>query len=89
MSKHVQSDPDPNVPTDLNSKLEARSAMASMSLSDYLLIEIKQIAVQRTLEEMRARLARVFLRPTRMSHQLTPYVRSVTVGDSSGCLGSL
>ena len=50
-----------NVPDSLHRTLKARAAMAGMSLSDYLLNEIRQIAERPTMEEMRRRL-----------HQLEP-----------------
>jgi plasmid stability protein len=46
-----------NVPVALHRKLKARAAMAGMSLSDYLLDEIRQAAERPTLDELRARLA--------------------------------
>ncbi|MFZ1104581.1 MAG: hypothetical protein WAN86_17320 [Hyphomicrobiaceae bacterium] len=46
-----------NVPDDLHRRLKARAAMAGMSLSDYLLKEIREVAERPTLEEIRARLA--------------------------------
>jgi plasmid stability protein len=45
-----------NVPDDLHRKLKSRAALAGMSLSDYLLCEIREVARRPTLEEMRARL---------------------------------
>jgi len=45
-----------NVPDALHRKLKSRAALAGMSLSDYLLREIRQVAEQPTLEEMLARL---------------------------------
>ena len=45
-----------NVPDALHRILKARAAMAGMSLSDYLLGEIKGIAARPTLAELRARL---------------------------------
>jgi plasmid stability protein len=45
-----------NVPSALHRKLKARAALAGMSLSDYLLNEIRQVAERPTMEEMRARL---------------------------------
>jgi hypothetical protein len=44
------------VPDALHRGLKARAAMAGMSLSDYLLREIKEIAEKPTLAEMRERL---------------------------------
>jgi len=53
MSKMIQLR---NVPDVLHRGLKARAAMAGMSLSDYLLAEIKEIAERPTLEELRERL---------------------------------
>jgi len=47
-----------NVPDTLHRRLKSRAALAGMSLSDYLLNEIHQIAERPTLEELRARLER-------------------------------
>lgn len=47
-----------NVPDALHRILKARAAMAGMSLSDYLLAEIKEIAERPTLSELRERLHR-------------------------------
>lgn len=47
-----------NVPEDLHRKLKARAATAGMSLSDYLLREIRQVAEQPTIEELWARIKR-------------------------------
>jgi len=46
-----------NVPEALRRRLKARAAMAGMSLSDYLLAEIRRVAERPTLDELRARLA--------------------------------
>ena len=46
-----------NVSTETHRLLKARAALAGMSLSDYLLNEIRQVAEQPTIEELRARLA--------------------------------
>lgn len=53
MSKMIQLR---NVPDALHRGLKARAAMAGMSLSDYLIAEIKEIAQKPTLAEMRERL---------------------------------
>jgi antitoxin FitA len=53
MSKMIQLR---NVPDHLHRSLKARAAMAGMSLSDYLLAEIKEIAERPTLAELRDRL---------------------------------
>jgi antitoxin FitA len=45
-----------NVPDALHRSLKARAALAGMSLSDYLLAEIKEIAERPTLTELRDRL---------------------------------
>lgn len=47
-----------NVPDALHRKLKSRAALAGMSLSDYLLQQIREVAARPTLEEMRARLER-------------------------------
>jgi antitoxin FitA len=45
-----------NVPDALHRSLKARAAMAGMSLSDYLLVEFREIAERPTLAEFRERL---------------------------------
>ena len=47
-----------NVPEMLHRTLKSRAALAGMSLSDYLLAEIRRVAERPTLEEMRERLRR-------------------------------
>lgn len=47
-----------NVPDALHRRLKSRAALAGMSLSDYLLNEIRQVAERPTLGELRARLER-------------------------------
>jgi len=47
-----------NVPEPLHRTLKARAAMAGMSMSDYLLAEIKEVADRPTLAELRERLHR-------------------------------
>jgi plasmid stability protein len=46
-----------NVPDELHRRLKARAAQAGMSLSEYLLNEMRKIAEQPTWDEFRARLA--------------------------------
>jgi antitoxin FitA len=46
-----------NVPSDLHRELKARAALEGMSLSDYLLRELRHSLDRPTLEEMRRRLA--------------------------------
>ena len=53
MSKMVQLR---NVPDALHRSLKARAALAGMSLSDYLIAEIREIAERPTLAELRSRL---------------------------------
>jgi len=47
-----------NVPEDLHRTLKSRAATAGMSLSDYLLAEIRQIEERPTVAELRERLHR-------------------------------
>jgi plasmid stability protein len=44
-----------NVPDRLHRLLKSRAALAGMSLSDYLLGEIRRVAERPTLEELQAR----------------------------------
>ena len=53
MSKMIQLR---NVPDALHRSLKARAALAGMSLSEYLLAEIREIAERPTLAELRDRL---------------------------------
>lgn len=55
MSKMIQLR---NVPDALHRTLKARAAMAGMSLSDYLLSEIREVAERPTLAELQQRLER-------------------------------
>jgi plasmid stability protein len=54
MSKMVQLR---HVPDDLHRKLKARAALEGLSLSDYLLQEVRRVAERPTLTELRQRLA--------------------------------
>ena len=45
-----------NVPDRLHRRLKSRAALAGMSLSDYLLSELRQVAERPTLDELRLRL---------------------------------
>lgn len=47
-----------NVPDALHRRLKSRAALAGMSLSEYLLQQIREVAERPTIEELRARLAR-------------------------------
>lgn len=71
MSKMIQIR---NVPDPLHRKLKARAAMAGMSLSDYLLAEMRQLAELPTPEQMRARLRR--LKPVRTKESIVDAVRA-------------
>jgi antitoxin FitA len=54
-----------NVPDALHRRLKSRAALAGMSLSDYLLSEIREVAERPTVEELRARLqTRTRITPT-------------------------
>ena len=46
-----------NVPERLHQTLKSRAALAGMTLSDYLLDEMRRIAERPTIDEMRKRLA--------------------------------
>jgi antitoxin FitA len=46
-----------NVPSTLHRRLKARAALEGMSLSDYLLREVRLAAERPTIEEMKERLA--------------------------------
>lgn len=54
MSKMIQLR---NVPDSLHRQLKARAALEGLSLSDYLIREVRRIAERPTVEQMRARLA--------------------------------
>lgn len=45
-----------NVPEPLHRRLKSRAALAGMSLSDYLLNEIRAVSERPTVDELRARL---------------------------------
>jgi plasmid stability protein len=46
-----------HVPDELHRKLKARAALEGLSLSDYLLQEVRRVAERPTLAELRHRLA--------------------------------
>ena len=71
MSKMVQVR---NMPEALHRILKARAAMAGMSLSDYLLAEMREIAERPTLHEIRQRLKT--RQPVRLSMRSDVMVRS-------------
>ena len=45
------------VPDDLHRKLKARAALEGLSLSDYLLSEVRRVAERPTVAELRTRIA--------------------------------
>jgi len=47
-----------NVPDSIHRTLKARAALAGMSLSDYLIAEIRQLAARPTMTELRDRVRR-------------------------------
>ncbi len=47
-----------HVPDELHRKLKARAALEGLSLSDYLLQEVRSIAERPTLAELRARIGK-------------------------------
>jgi len=55
MSKMIQLR---NVPDNLHRTLKAQAALSGMSLSDFLLAEIRQVAERPTIAELRERLRR-------------------------------
>ncbi len=56
MSKMIQIR---NVPDDIHRIVKSRAALTGMSLSDYLLVEVRKVAERPTMEELRQRIARL------------------------------
>ena len=46
-----------NMPSDLHRRIKARAALEGMSLSDYLLREVRRAVERPTIEELRRRLS--------------------------------
>jgi len=67
-----------HVPDDLHRKLKSRAAMEGMSLSDYLIREIRYIAEKPTMSEMMERLAR--LKPVHMKTSPVQILRELRDG---------
>jgi len=63
-----------NVPDALHRRLKSRAALEGKSLSDYLLTELRRVAEQPTVEELRQRLAQ--LSPTNPSPSPEEAVRA-------------
>jgi len=62
-----------NMPEEIHRKMKSRAALAGMSLSDYLLAEIRQVAERPTMAEMRERLKQ--LPPVTLSRSPTEILR--------------
>ena len=54
-----------NVPDELHRKIKARAALAGMSLSDYLLLELRKTLDRPTRQELRECLSKL---PQELSH---------------------
>ena len=67
-----------NVPDALHRKLKARAAEAGMSLSDYLLREVRKTAERPTMEELLERLKR--LPPVEVNESPADVLRSERIG---------
>ncbi len=67
-----------HVPDDLHRKLKARAAMEGMSLSDYALREVRQIAEKPTMSEIKERLAR--LKPVHLKTSPVEILRELRDG---------
>jgi len=71
MSKMIQIR---NVPDDLHRELKVRAAKAGMSLSDYLLAEVRKVAERPTMDELFERLRK--LSPVELSETPAEAVRA-------------
>ena len=67
-----------HVPDDLHRKLKASAAMDGLSLSDYILREVRQFADKPTMSEMKERLAR--RRPVNLKPSPTEMIRALRDG---------
>jgi plasmid stability protein len=67
-----------NVPDDLHRKLKARAAEAGLSLSDYILNDVRRLAEQPTPGELRLRLSK--LRPLRLTETPEQTIRAMRDG---------
>ncbi len=63
-----------NVPASLHRTLKARAAKAGMSLSDYLLAEIREVAERPTLAELQQRMQ--YRRPVNLTEPAAAAVRA-------------
>jgi predicted nucleic acid-binding protein/plasmid stability protein len=82
MSKMIQIR---NVPDELHRTLKVRAAKAGMTLSDYLLSEIEQIAARPTLAEMMDRLRS--REPVELDEPPAATIRRLRDADDSRDLG--
>jgi plasmid stability protein len=67
-----------HVPDDLHRKLKASAAIEGMSLSDYILREVRQFADKPTMKEMMERLAR--RKPVNLKPSPTEMIRALRDG---------
>jgi hypothetical protein len=67
-----------HVPESVHRRLKARAAMQGMSLSDYLVREVTQIAEQPTMEEALAEIAK--FSPTTLAEPSPITVRKIREG---------
>jgi plasmid stability protein len=67
-----------HVPDDLHRKLKSRAALEGLSLSDYIIREIRQLEEKPTMSEMMVRLAR--LKPVHLKTSPTEMVRALRDG---------
>ena len=67
-----------NVPDDIHRKLKARAAEAGMSLSDYILKDVRRLAEQPTLEEWFKRIKKLKPMVTKESSEET--IRAIRDG---------
>jgi plasmid stability protein len=67
-----------HVPDDLHRKLKARAALEGLSLSDYILREVRQLAEKPTMNEMLERLAR--LKPVHLKTSPVEILRELRDG---------
>ena len=67
-----------HVPDDLHRKLKASAAIDGLSLSDYILREVRQFADKPTMSEMKERLAR--RKPVHMKTSPVEILRAIRDG---------
>ena len=67
-----------NVPDDLHRKLKSRAAEQGLSLSDYILRDVRRLAEQPTMEEFRRKVAK--LRPLKLKETPEQTIRAIRDG---------